>query len=210
MAAVKQLEESVPDELLEEDAAWFEAWKESGIAQRAYVPYFHQLSLDKGYRRCFDASAAMVAALFGAVQTAEEYGTVRQQFGDTIEVSAQVAALRKLGLNAEFRTDGDEAVLEAEIASGRPVMVGWLHRGDLSRNEPPMCDERGCGHWSVVVGFSKETFTLHDPMGTPNLLYGGHDATTGGKNIEVSRKLFRERWMVEGEKSGWLILVDDE
>lgn len=210
LAAIKELEDSIPAELLREDAAWFEAWKESGIAQRAYVPYFHQLSLDKGYRRCFDAAAAMVAALHGAVQTAEEYGTVRQQFGDTIEVSAQLAALRKLGLNAEFRTDGDEAVLEAEIASGRPVLVGWLHRGDLSRNEPPMCDERGCGHWSVVVGFSKETFTLHDPMGTPNLLYGGHDTTAGGKNIEVSRTLFRERWMVEGDKSGWLIFVDDE
>ena len=91
-----------------------------------------------------------------------------------------------------------------------PVLVGWLHRGDLSRNEPPVCDERGCGHWSVVVGFSKETFTLHDPMGTPNMIYGGHDTTAGGKNVEVSRKLFRERWMVEGEKSGWLILVDDE
>lgn len=210
LAAIKELEDSIPAELLQEDAAWFEAWKESGIAQRAYVPYFHQLSLDKGYRRCFDAAAAMVAALHGVVQTAEEYGTVRQQFGDTIEVSAQLAALRKLKLNAEFRTDGDEAVLEAEIASGRPVLVGWLHRGDLSRNEPPMCDERGCGHWSVVVGFSKDTFTLHDPMGTPNMLYGGHDITAGGKNVEVSRKLFRERWMVEGEKSGWLILVDDE
>ena len=83
--------------------------------ERAYVPYFHQLSLDKGYRRCFDASAAMVAALHGAVETAEEYGKVREKFGDTIEVSAQLEALRKLGLNAQFRTDGDEAVLEAEI-----------------------------------------------------------------------------------------------
>ena len=210
LAAIKELEDSMPPELLAEDAAWFEAWKESGIAQRAYVPYFHQLSLDKGYRRCFDASAAMVAALHGAVQTAEEYGAVREKFGDTIEVSAQLDALRKLGLNAEFRTDGDEAVLEAEVASGRPVLVGWLHRGDLSRGEPPMCNERGCGHWSVIVGYTKESFVIHDPMGTPNLLYGGHDATTGGKNIEVSRKLFRERWMVEGEKSGWLILVDDE
>ena len=111
-AAIKELEDSIPQDLLQEDAAWFEAWKESGIAQRAYVPYFHQLSLDKGYRRCFDASAAMVAALHGVVKTAEEYGKVREQFGDTIEVSAQLKALQKLGLNAEFRYDGDEAVLE--------------------------------------------------------------------------------------------------
>ena len=42
-AAIKELEDSIPLDLLQEDAAWFEAWKESGIAQRAYVPYFHQL-----------------------------------------------------------------------------------------------------------------------------------------------------------------------
>jgi len=210
LAAIKELEDLMPSELLQEDAAWFEAWKESGIAQHAYVPYFHQLSLDKGYRRCFDAAAAMVASLHDVVETAEEYGEVRKQFGDTIEVSAQVAALRHLGLNAEFRTDGDESVLEAEIASGRPVLVGWLHHGDLSRGERPICDQRGCGHWSVVVGFNKENFILHDPMGTPNMLYGGHDTTAGGKNIEVSRKLFKERWMVEGDRSGWLILVDNE
>ena len=81
LAAIKELEDAMPSELLAEDAAWFEAWKESGIAQRTYVPYFHQLSLDKGYRRCFDASAAMVAALHGVVKTAEEYGKVRERFG---------------------------------------------------------------------------------------------------------------------------------
>ena len=210
LAAIKELEDSIPSELLAEDAAWFEAWKESGIAQRAYVPYFHQLSLDKGYRRCFDASAAMVAALYGKVNTAEKYGAIREKFGDTTEVSAQLQALRKLGLTAEFRTDGDAAVLEAEIASGRPVLVGWLHHGDLARGEPPMCDERACGHWSVVVGYTKDHFVLHDPMGTPNMLSGGHDSRAGGKNIEVSRTLFLERWMVEGKESGWLILVDDD
>ena len=30
LAAIKELEESVPEELLAEDADWFQSWKESG------------------------------------------------------------------------------------------------------------------------------------------------------------------------------------
>ena len=33
LAAVKELEESLPEELLAEDADWFESWKASGIDQ---------------------------------------------------------------------------------------------------------------------------------------------------------------------------------
>ena len=118
-AAVKELEDSMPKELLAEDAAWFEAWKTSGIAQKAIVPYVHQLDFRyKGYRRCLDASAAMLALMYGKVKSAEEYGEVRKRFGDTIDVSAQVRTLRELGLHAQFRNDADGALVEAEIASG--------------------------------------------------------------------------------------------
>lgn len=211
-AAIKELEDAITDispELLADDAAWFEAWKASGIAQQVYMPYVHQLDYaEQGYRRCFDAAASMVAMLAGSVRTQEQYGAVRQKYGDTIEVKAQVEALKELGLKPEFRKDGDAAVLEAEIASGRPVLAGLLHRGDLSRGEPPMCDERGCGHWVVVVGFNKDNFVLMDPMGKPDMLKGGHFGRYGGKNVEVSRTLFNERWQVEGPSTGWLILVD--
>ena len=41
LAAIKQLEESMPPELLEEhEADWFQAWKESGYDQQIYMPYF--------------------------------------------------------------------------------------------------------------------------------------------------------------------------
>ena len=44
LAAVKQLEESLPPSLLEEDeAGWFQAWKESGYDQQIYMPYFLSL-----------------------------------------------------------------------------------------------------------------------------------------------------------------------
>jgi hypothetical protein len=216
-AAIKELEDSIPEELLQEDAGWFEAWKASGIAQKAVVPYFHQLSDTKenGYRMCFTAASAMVAATFGKVDTYEEYRRVRAKFGDTTSVIAQVDTLRHLGLNAHFRNDADDAVIEAEIASGRPVLVGWLHHGDLSRGEPPECSEFSCGHWSVITGYEginseNSSWIMHDPMGEPDLERGGHLSRYGGKSVKVSRAAFRQRWQVEGPSSGWVILVDDE
>ena len=217
LAAIKELEDAMPEELLAEDAAWFESWKASGIAQRAIVPYVHQLNFKRnGHRRCLDASAAMLAIMYGKVKTAEEYGEVRKRFGDTTDIKAQVRSLRELGLNAEFRADGDAALVEAEIASGRPVMTGWLHRGNLLRGEPPECGSQTCGHWSLIVGFEKagqegdEQWVMHDPMGAPDMERGGHPNRYGGKNVRVPRSTFNQRWMVEGPGSGWVILVDDE
>ena len=217
LAAIKELEDALPEELLAEDAAWFEAWKASGIAQKAVVPYVHQLDFNyKGHRRCLDASAAMLALMYGKVKTAEEYGEVRKRFGDTTDVKAQVRTLRELGLHAEFRNDADGALVEAEIASGRPVLVGWLHKGNMLRGEPPVCSSLNCGHWSVIVGFEGTQSTgdaqwvMHDPMGAPNIERGGHPNRYGGKNVRVQRGTFKQRWQVEGPGSGWVILVDDE
>ena len=216
-AAIKELEDALPAELLAEDAAWFDAWKASGIAQRAFVPYVHQLNFERnGYRRCLDASAAMLALMYGKVKSAEEYGEARKRFGDTTDVRAQVRTLRELGLHAEFRNDADGALVEAEIASGRPVMSGWMHLGNMLRGEPPECGSQTCGHWSVIVGFEGTESTgdaqwvMHDPMGAPDIERGGHPNRYGGKNVKVPRATFKQRWQVEGPSSGWVILVDDE
>ncbi len=59
MAAIKQLEDAMPPELLSEDAAWFQAWKASGIDQEVYVPrYFRQLDLPGGARNASQARPA--------------------------------------------------------------------------------------------------------------------------------------------------------
>ena len=71
LAAIKELEESVPEELLEEDADWFQAWKESGYDQQIYMPYFRQWDnkTGTGYRECFSSAAAMVAAYYKMMNT---------------------------------------------------------------------------------------------------------------------------------------------
>ena len=137
LAAIKELEDSLPKGLLDDDAAWVDAWKASGIDQQVYTPYFSQLdnASGEGYRECFSSAAAMVAALYRKVETDDEYNYVRQGFGDSAAVGAQIETLKTLGLDVQFRIDGDAEMIEMEIEMGRPVLVGWLHKGDFSRGE---------------------------------------------------------------------------
>ena len=77
---------------------------------------------------------------------------------------------------------------------GRPVGVGLLFKGDLTKGEAP----RGYGHWVVVIGYTKEFYFLHDPNGTPDFDRGLHVAPTGGESVKVARATLDNRWMVEG------------
>ena len=183
LAAIKQLEESMPAELLEEhEADWFQAWKESGYDQQIYMPYFRQLDNKSGT--------------------------------DTTSVEAQLAALRSLGLQAEFRKDGDADMVELEIEAGRPVLVGWLHAGNMLRGEPPMCNGLGCGHWSVISGYAGKNsndpeWIMQDPRGYPEMEKGGHSNPHLGRNVRVRQAAFYQRWQAEGPGTGWVILVSE-
>ena len=206
LAAVKQLEESLPEGVLDEDAEWFDAWKASGIEQQLWAPYYHQLDNEtgRGYRECFSSSAAMVAAFYGRVSSDDYYNKIRETLGDTTSVNAQVTALRVLGLDVDFVKNADSDLIEEEITAGRPVLVAWLHKGDLLRGHPPM----GTGHWSVLVGFNQDEWIMHDPMGFPLMERGGHNTRKSGEYVRVSRPAFHQRWQVDGPFSGWAILVD--
>lgn len=215
LAAIKELEESVSEELLDEDSDWFQAWKASGYDQEIYMPYFKQLDnkTGTGIRECFSSAAAMVAAYYKKVWTDDEYNKIRAQFGDTTSVEAQLAALRSLGLQAEFRKDGDADMLELEVENGRPVLVGWLHHGNMLRGEPPMCNGLGCGHWSVISGYagknsSDPEWIMQDPRGLPDMERGGHSNPHLGRNARVRQAAFYQRWQVNGPGTGWVILVD--
>ena len=207
LAAVKQLEESLPEGTLDEDAEWFESWKESGIEQQLWAPYYHQLDNEtgRGYRECFSSAAAMVAAFYGRVSSDDYYNKIRKTLGDTTSVNAQVTTLRVLGLNVDFTKNADSDLIEEEITAGRPVLVGWLHKGDLLQGHPPM----GVGHWSVIVGFNRDEWIMHDPMGFPLMERGGHNTRKSGEYVRVSRPAFHQRWQVEGPFSGWAIVVND-
>ena len=217
LAAIKELEESVPKELLEEDSDWFGTWRESGRDLEVYMPYFSQRDNKTGfgYRECFSSAAAMVAAYYKKVKTDDEYIAIRSKYGDTTSVQAHLKALKELGLTAEFRKDGDSDLVELEIESGRPILVGWLHYGNLLLGEPPMCDGMSCGHWSVISGYAGKhsndpEWIMQDPNGLPDMVKGGHKNPHLGRNARIRQAEFYQRWQSEGPRTGWVILVDDE
>ena len=103
----------------------------------------------------------MVAAFYKKVRTDDEYNKIRAKFGDTTSVEAQLAALRSLGLQAEFRKDGNAEMVELEIENGRPVMWVICQQATSWLREPPMCNGLGCGHWAIISGYSqKQLMTL--------------------------------------------------
>jgi len=213
LAAIKELEDALPEGLLDDDAAWIDAWKASGIDQQVYTPYFSQLdnASGQGHRECFSSAAAMVAAAYRRVGTDDEYNQFREKFGPSTAVGAQVETLKSLGLHVEFRIDGDEEMVEMEIEMGRAVLVGWLHHGSV---DAPECDSDSCGHWSLITGYKGKnsndpTWIMQDPRGKPDLKNGGHFSSAGGERVEVRQAEFKPRWQVDGPGTGWVILVDE-
>jgi GH24 family phage-related lysozyme (muramidase) len=173
---------------------------QQGILLR--VPYEAQNdnSSGTGYRECFSSSAAMVARFYGKVSSDDAYNKIRAKFGDTTDSQAQVKALQSLGLEARLRTNCNAAFLEAELRAGRPVMVGWLHKG-------PITAPTGGGHWSVVIGCTSAAFIHNDPNGEADLINGGYVNHSKGAGIAYSRKNWLRRWEADGANTGWALLV---
>jgi len=205
-AAIAQLQEDLPQHLKDEDAEWLQAWKAAGVEQQVHAPYYHQLSSETGYgyRECFSAVSAMAAAFHGRVNSFDFYNRIRKRLGDTTSVDVQLNALRTLGLDAEFRADGTFDDLENEIDAGRPVIVMYLDKGSVS---DPVCNDDGCGHVVLIVGYNREELIIHDPMGIPDLINGGHKNRERADYVRISRQAFKPRWEVEGHGTGWMIIT---
>ncbi len=151
-----------------------------------------------GYRECFSSSCAMLARFWGKVANDDAYNVIRGRYGDSTNAQAQLAALRSLGLTANFATNGDRSDLEAEIKAGRPVAVGWLHHGSVSAPS-------GGGHWTVVIGYTESAAIHNDPNGEADLAAGGYTANTNGAGQHYSWKNWLPRWEADGPGSGWLL-----
>ena len=168
------------------------------------VPYQSQLDnvSGSGYRECFSSSCAMVAMYYGKIENDNAYNVVREKYGDSTDAAAQVQALRELGLEAKFVTTGTTDDLRRLLNEGRPVPVGWLHKG-------PVGAPTGGGHWSVVIGYKTGSWIVNDPNGEAALASGGYTKNTDGANQQYSYKNWNPRWIVGGEGDGWYLDVRD-
>ena len=166
------------------------------------VPYQSQLDniSGTGYRECFSSSMAMIAMYYGRIDNDDDYNLVRSKYGDSTDAMAQESALRELGLNPTFITNGSRDTLTDEIDAGRPIGVGWLHHG-------PVSAPSGGGHWSVVRGYDDYGFWMNDPNGDANLSAGGYLPSLDGENLHYSNKNWLPRWAYPGPWNGWAMLV---
>ena len=168
------------------------------------VPYFSQRDNKKDpMRTCFSSSCAMLLATLDpdAIEGDDEYIKEVYKYGDTTEASAQLATLKHFGVDARFIQNADWDLVESQLKKGIPVPMGVLHKG-------PVSNPTGGGHWICCVGVTadKTKLWVHDPFGEMDLISGGY-ISTDGKYRLYSKKNLGPRFLVEGPKSGWIILA---
>ena len=201
LAGVGILYDQMRNVLKDDEHHWIKTYRSHPVVTTTNpldVPYQSQNdnASGTGYRECFSSSCAMVAMYYGKIENDDAYNLVRQKYGDSTDAQAQVRALRSLGLEANFISNGNTCDLRAAIDAGRPVPVGWLHHGTASAPS-------GGGHYSVVIGYTDKSWIINDPNGEANLSAGGYTSNTDGSNQSYSFKNFNPRWIVEGPNSGW-------
>ena len=96
-------------------------------------------------------------------------------------------------------TTGDWNQVFKLLEKGKPVPMGILHKGPVSK-------PTGGGHWICCVGATADRTKLwvHDPYGELDLVSGTY-GSTDGEYLQYSIKNLAPRWLVEGPKSGWMI-----
>jgi hypothetical protein len=176
------------------------------------VPYYTQLdsATNHAARMCFSSSCAMSAEFMrpgclGGNRGADDLYMTKHVFkyGDTTNSTAQVRALTELRIHAVFRQNLSRKDIIAQLLKGIPVPVGYLHKGYVS-------NPQGGGHYGVVVGIDqdKEEYIVNDPWGEADLLYGGFVGSENGYQVRYSFENFEPRWMVEGQGTGWGLILN--
>ena len=210
VAAVEQLEKDLlakAKELMDDEANWVrifrskvEAPKTPGVLD---VPFYPQTdNYRDANRTCNSSSCAMVLEYFkpGTLQGPKgDDAYIRKVFaiGDTTDHDVQTKVLASYGIKSQFRYNLSFADLDRELAAGRPVCIGILHRGPLSAPTG--------GHICVVIGKRGEDYVINDPYGSLNDGYTG--PVTNGKGAVYKRSDLVRRWCPKGN-DGWGRIFD--
>ena len=166
------------------------------------VPYFSQRdNYTNPLSTCYSSSCAMLLKYLkpDAIASDDEYLKTVYKFGESEEATAQIAALKYYGLQAEFQQHGSWSDLESLLVQGIPIPIGILHKG-------PVSNPTGNGHWITVIGRTEDNkgFVVNDPFGDLDLVRGTY-VSTSGDHLTYSKKNLGPRWMVPVSGNGWFI-----
>ena len=210
VAAVEQLEVDLADkcpELIYDSANWVRIYRttaEPTIPGVLNVPYFPQTdNYRDAQRTCNSSACAMCLEYFKPGTLVGPKGDdayVKKVFavGDTTDHTVQTKVLDSYGIKSQFSYNLSFADLDRELAAGRPVVIGILHRGTLSSPTG--------GHMVVVIGKKGEDYVVNDPYGSLNDGYTG--SVTNGKGAVYKRSDLAKRWTPDGPTSGWGRIFD--
>ncbi len=206
VAAVEQLEVDLASkcqDLIEDSANWVKIFRtkvEPVVPGVLTVPYFPQTdNYRDANRTCNSSSCAMVLEYFKPSTLKGAKGDdayVQKVFslGDSTDHTVQTKVLESYGIKSHFSYNLSFADLDRELTAGRPVVIGILHRGTLSRPTG--------GHMVVVIGKKGEDYVVNDPYGSLNDGYTG--PVTNGKGAVYKRSDLMYRWLEKGkDKTGW-------
>jgi uncharacterized protein YvpB len=211
VAAVEQLEKDLetknPD-LIDDEANWIRIFRtklEPVIPGILNVPYYPQTdNYRDANRTCNSSSCAMVLEYFkpGTLKGAKgDDAYVQKVFaiGDSTDHSVQTKVLDSYGVKSHFSYNLSFTDLDRELAAGKPVVIGILHRGSLSAPTG--------GHMVVVIGKKGEDYVVNDPYGSLNDGYTG--SVTNGKGAVYKKSDLTYRWLERGkDKTGWGRIFD--
>lgn len=206
VAAVKDLEKNIETylpKLLTDEASWVKTYRtkvQTSNNVLLKVPFYPQTdNYSDPDSTCNSSSCAMCLEFLkpGTLKGSkgdDEYLRKVLALGKSTDHSVQTRVLQSYGVKSEFRYNLTFEILEKELRAGRPVVMGILHRGPLSRPAG--------GHVIVAIGLTeKGDVVAHDPYGS--LLTGYTTSVTDGKQVVYPRSILQKRWTVDGPTTGW-------
>jgi uncharacterized protein YvpB len=204
VAAIEILSRVLPKNLLEEDVDWVEKYREKPTVPNILsVPYYNQVdNYRDAHRTCNSSCCAMCLEYFKPGTLVGPKGDdayVKKVFaiGDTTDHSVQTSVLQSYGIKSRFSYNLSFSDLDRELAAGKPVVIGILHRGSLSAPTG--------GHMVVVIGKRGSDYIVNDPYGTLN--DGYTSAVANGRQTVYTRSVLQRRWCPNGN-DGWGRIFD--
>ena len=206
VAAIEQLEKDLKDSvLLNDDSNWvrifrtkIEKPKSEGVLNISWFPQTDNFVLPDS--TCNSSACAMCLEYFkpGTLKGAkgdDAYLEKVLSLGNSTDHSVQTKVLQSYGLSSVFSYNLNFSDLDAELAAGRPIVLGILHRG-------PESSPTGSGHMICCIGKNdKGDYVCRDPYGS--LLDGYSGPVSNGRQVVYSKKMLEKRWTVDGPGSGW-------
>ena len=197
----KTLEKKAPEEM-EDSANWVRIYRskpEKPKSNLLDVPFFPQTdNYRDANRTCNSSACAMVLEYFkpGTLKGPKgDDAYVQKVFaiGDTTDHVVQTRVLAGYGIKSHFSYSLTFDDLDRELAAGRPVVIGILHRGPLSAPTG--------GHMVVVIGKLPDgNYLVNDPYGSLNDGYTG--AVINGRNAVYKKSDLVRRWC-PNRNDGW-------